>query len=187
MKFVRQNTTKFFYLILSINMFLMLSSVHAKEDSLYDISFRDLEGEELQLNEFAYNLILVVNTASFCGFTKQYGSLQILWENYKSKGLKILALPSNDFNQEPGESKDIKEFCEVNYGITFPVMSKVKIRGKNKHPFFLWIENNYGLDKLPKWNFFKYLITKEGKLVKVFSSRIKPDSSTFIEEIEKYL
>ena len=110
MKFVRQNTTKFFYLILSINVFLMLSSVHAKEDSLYDISFQDLEGEELQLNEFANNLILVVNTASFCGFTKQYSSLQILWENYKSKGLKILALPSNDFNQEPGDNKDIKEF-----------------------------------------------------------------------------
>ena len=175
-------------LLLSLIMFFFKTSTSANyEKKFYDFSIESITGETINFKDYKNKIILVVNTASYCGFTKQYDELQELWDLYKEKGLIVLGVPSNSFNQEKNNNTDIKEFCEVNYGITFPVMSKVKIRGKNKHPFFLWIENNYGLDKLPKWNFFKYLITKEGQLVKVFSSRIKPDSSKFIEEIEKYL
>ena len=162
-------------------------SVWSKDTSLYDISFEDIDGNKVHLSEFFNDLILVVNTASACGFTKQYAGLQLLWEKYQHRGLTILAVPSNDFHQEPGDNDVIKEFCEINYGITFPIMAKVKVKGDNKHPFFLWVENNYGSKNLPKWNFFKYLINKNGELVSVFSSRMKPSSDEFKRIIEENL
>jgi len=162
-------------------------SVWSKDTSIYDISFEDIDGNKVYLSEFSTDLILIVNTASACGFTKQYSGLQLLWEKYSKRGLTIIAVPSNDFNQEPGNNKVIKEFCEINYGITFPIMGKVKVKGDNKHPFFLWVENNYGSKNLPKWNFFKYLVSKDGELINIYSSRIKPSSDEFNRVIEENL
>ena len=162
-------------------------SVWSKDTSVYDISFDDIDGNKVYLSEFSTDLILIVNTASACGFTNQYGGLQLLWEKYRERGLIIIAVPSNDFNQEPGDNEEIKEFCEINYGVTFPIMSKVIVKGNNKHPFFLWIESNYGSKKLPKWNFYKYLVSKNGELINVYSSRINPSSGEFNRIIEENL
>ena len=184
MKNMIMNTIKLALLFIFL---LVFSNVSAKDISVYNIFFEDIEGNQIKLDNYSDNLILIVNTASSCGFTKQYKGLQVLWEQYRNKGLVVLALPSNDFNQEPGNNESIKEFCEVNYGITFPIMSKVKVKGENKHAFFNWIEKNYGKNNLPKWNFFKYLLIKEGKLVNVYSSRMSPGSDEFIKIIEKNL
>ena len=175
--------------IIKLNvLFLFISvSVWSKDTSIYDVSFEDTDGNKVHLSEFSNDLILIVNTASACGFTKQYGGLQLLWEKYSERGLTILAVPSNDFHQEPGDNEAIKEFCEINYGITFPIMAKVNVKGNNKHPFFLWVENNYGSKNLPKWNFFKYLVSKNGELINVYSSRIKPSSDEFNRVIEENL
>ena len=154
---------------------------------LYNISVKDIELNSVDLSSYKGKTLLIVNVASKCGFTKQYTDLQKLWEKYRERGLIIIAVPSNDFNQEPGDNEEIKEFCEINYGVTFPIMSKVIVKGNNKHPFFLWIESNYGSKKLPKWNFYKYLVSKNGELINVYSSRINPSSGEFNRIIEENL
>jgi len=127
---------------------------------------------------------LIVNTASYCGFTKQYKGLQELTDKFSPNELSIIAVPSNDFGgQEPGSSSDIKDFCEGIYGVTFPVMSKQKVLGKSKHSFYSWIESNFGSSKLPRWNFHKYIINRQGELLHSISSHIAPSSPKFIEKI----
>jgi len=165
------------------------SNVSANYDKLaYDFSFKDLDGSELKLSNFKENVIVVVNVASQCGFTKQYEDMQKIWNKYQSKGLIILGVPSNDFgNQEPGNSNEIKNFCESKFGITFPMTEKVSVKGLNAHPFYVWAKNNYGKSAIPKWNFYKIIINKDGKISTTFSSMTNPSSKKFINTIEELL
>ena len=130
----------------------------------------------------------MVNVASKCGFTKQYSGLQALYEKYKDKGLVIIGIPSNQFGgQEPGSNKEIKDFCEINFNITFPITDKVDVKGKNAHSIYLWAKENYGNSTVPKWNFHKILINKNGKIQNTYNSFIKPMSKKIIKEIELIL
>ena len=169
-------------------MFSFFTKVNAQYNQLAtDFSFRDVDGKTINLSEFKEKVILVVNVASRCGFTNQYKDLQDLWNNYKSKGLLIVGVPSNNFRQEPGSNKEIKEFCETTFGIDFPITEKTNVIGKNTHPFFLWAKENYGSSAVPKWNFHKIIINKKGKVANTFTSITNPSSNKFIAAIEKEL
>ena len=132
-------------------------------------------------------MILVVNTASYCGFTKQYEELQELWDTYKSQGLIVLGIPSNSFNQEKTNNLEIKKFCEVNFDINFPLSTITEVKGKNAHDLFKWAEKNYGKSAIPKWNFHKILINKDGKIEDTFVSFTKPMSKKIVQKIEEIL
>ena len=175
--------------ILFLSLFVMglvMSSTNAK--TAYDFSFQSIEGEELPLSEFKGKAVLVVNTASYCGFTKQYNDLQALWESYQDKGLIVLGVPSNDFGrQEPGTENKIKEFCEVNFNINFPMTEKSVVKGDNAHPFYKWAKQEFGFMAAPKWNFHKYLIDKEGNLADWFATTTNPTSAKMKKRIESIL
>ena len=127
-----------------------------------------------------------VNVASNCGFTKQYSDLQSLWDKYKDKGLIVLGIPSNQFGeQEPGSNAEIKKFCDTSFGITFPMTEKVDVIGSNAHPFFKWAKKNHGIAAIPKWNFHKIIIGKDGKVADTFASFTKPNSKKFLSVIQK--
>ena len=128
-----------------------------------------------------------MNTASYCGFTKQYNELQELWDLYKEKGLVVLGVPSNSFNQEKSNNTDVKEFCEVNFNINFPLTTITEVKGENAHKIFQWAKENHGKSAIPKWNFHKILINKEGKIQDTFSSFTKPTSDKLIKKIEEIL
>ena len=154
----------------------------------YDYKFNDIDGSELNLNKFKNKVIVVVNVASQCGFTKQYEDMQKVWENYQDKGVVMLGVPSNDFGkQEPGTSEEIKNFCEAKFGITFPMTAKVSVKGENAHPFYIWARENHGKSTIPKWNFHKIIIGKDGKVLDTFASMTNPSSKKFIKAIEKAL
>ena len=156
--------------------------------SAHDFSFSSIDGTPLPLKTFKGRVVLVVNTASFCGFTKQYANLQTVWERYSDKGLVVLGIPSNDFGgQEPGSESEIKEFCQINYGIDFPLAGKVHVKGPEAHPFYVWAASELGLVAKPRWNFHKYLINREGELVDWFSSPTSPLSKSVIGAIEEHL
>ena len=128
-----------------------------------------------------------MNTASYCGFTKQYADMQKLWERYKNKGLVVLGIPSNSFNQEKNNNIDVKEFCEVNFNINFPLTEITDVKGENSHELFKWAEKNYGKSAVPKWNFHKILINKEGKIEETYNSFTKPMSKKITSKIESLL
>ena len=154
----------------------------------YDFTFNDLDGSSLSLAHFKNKVIVVVNVASQCGFTNQYADMQKIWEKYQSKDVVMLGIPSNDFGkQEPGTNKEIKNFCEAKFGITFPMTEKVTVKGTNAHPFYMWAKKNYGESAVPKWNFHKIIINKEGKIERTFSSITNPSSKRFKEVIENLL
>ena len=158
------------------------------EKLAYDFQFNDLDGSSLSLSDYKDKVIIVVNVASQCGFTKQYEDMQNVWEKYQSKGIVMLGIPSNDFgDQEPGSSKDIKNFCEAKFGITFPMTEKVSVKGEKAHPFYKWAKENYGTSAIPKWNFHKIMIGKDGKIFDTFASITNPSSKRFIKAIEKAL
>ena len=165
------------------------TNVTANYDKLaYEFSFKDLDGSSLKLSEYKNKVIVVVNVASQCGFTKQYEDMQNIWEKYRAKGIIMLGIPSNDFgNQEPGGNKEIKNFCESKFGITFPMTEKVSVKGENAHPFYKWARENHGKSAIPKWNFHKIIIDKEGKVKDTFASITNPSSKRFILSIEKAL
>jgi len=154
------------------------------EKTFFDFTVNMINGEKLELNKFTGNVILMVNTASYCGFTKQYDDLQKLWETYKDKKLVVLGVPSNSFNQEKDNNNDIKNFCETNFNINFPMTAKIDVIGEKAHPFFKWAKKNHGKDAVPKWNFHKIIIGKNGKVANTFSSITKPSSKRFINFIE---
>lgn len=162
-------------------------SADAKYKKLaYEFKFNDLDGSELSFNEYKGKVIVVVNVASKCGFTKQYEDMQNIWEKYEKKGLVMIGVPSNDFGQqEPGSSEQIKNFCEAKFGISFPMTEKVSVKGDNAHPFYLWAKKNFGNEAVPKWNFHKIIIGKDGKVADTFASITKPSSNKFIQFIEK--
>ena len=170
---------------------ISFSNINTKADYnklAFDFKFNDLDGSELNLNEFKNKIIVVVNVASRCGFTKQYEDMQKVWNDYQSKGVVMLGVPSNDFGkQEPGTSEEIKNFCEAKFGITFPMTEKVSVKGENAHPFYIWARENHGKSAIPKWNFHKIIIGKNGKVVDTFASFTSPTSKKFINAIEKAL
>ena len=152
-----------------------------------EFSFKDVQGRAINLADYKEKVILVVNVASRCGFTNQYEGLQSLWKTYKDKGLLVVGIPSNNFRQEPGTNQEIKVFCETNFGIDFPITEKLSVIGADAHPFFLWAKKNHGSSAIPKWNFHKIIIGKNGKVTGTFTSITKPSSKKFIAAIEKEL
>ena len=170
--------------------FLIMSGVKntllANEDmNLYDFSFKDIDGNQVNLNKFTGKPILIVNTASRCGFTPQYGNLQNLFLDYKDSDLTIIATTSNSFAQEYENNEDIKKICLVNYGVGFVTSSPMNVKGAEAHPIYAWINIKY--NKTPKWNFFKFLFNKKGELVDSWSSITKPDSKQITKQIDKLI
>lgn len=154
----------------------------------HDFEFQSLDGKPLKLKDYAGHPVLVVNTASECGFTPQYAGLESLWRKYKSRGLIVLGVPSNDFGrQEPGNEADIRNFCTINYGVSFPMTAKYEVRGSNAHPFYHWITAQAGDAAAPRWNFHKYLIDAKGELVGIYPSKIAPEDRKLVSEIEGLL
>ena len=152
----------------------------------FSFSFESIDGSQMDLSQFKGKALLVVNTASLCGFTGQYEGLQSLWEEYKDKGLVVIGVPSNNFKgQEPGSDGEIKEFCETTFGIDFPMTTKVNVTGEDVHPFYVWANSQSG--QAPKWNFYKYLIAPDGSYQKIFSMMTKPNAGKIIKAIENIL
>lgn len=157
---------------------------------LYDFQLRDLEGKPVAMKSFAGKALLVVNTASKCGYTPQYTELQALYEQNKDKGLVVLGFPSNDFGaQEPGSDKEIASFCQKNYGVTFPLFTKGPVSGREKQPVFQYLtqEANLDLKGEVEWNFEKFLIDRKGKLVARFKSSIGPKDKPLLDAITNTL
>ena len=157
------------------------------EKKIYDFSIKSITAETIDFKDYKNKVILVVNTASYCGFTKQYDELQELWDLYKEKGLIVLGVPSNSFNQEKKNNEDVKEFCEVNFNINFPLTTITEVNGKNAHGIFKWAKKNHGKSAVPKWNFHKILINKKGEVEDTFASFTKPMSKKLIKTIENIL
>ncbi|MDC2970646.1 glutathione peroxidase [Candidatus Pelagibacter sp.] len=171
-----------------IIMFFFKNFASAKYDKVfYDFQIKSIYGELIDLKKYKDKVILLVNTASYCGFTKQYSGLQKLWEKYESQGLIVLGVPSDSFNQEKKSDNEVKEFCEVNFNINFPLTEITEVKGKKAHPIYIWAKENFGNSAIPKWNFHKILINKEGKVENTYSSLTKPMSNKIILEIEKIL
>ena len=175
-------------LIISIFMFFFKSSASANYNELiYDFKIKSITGETINFSDYQNKVILLVNVASYCGFTNQYTELQKLWELYRDKGFVVIGVPSNSFNQEKNNNKDIKEFCEVNFNINFPMTTLTEVKGKNAHELFKWAKENHGKSAEPKWNFHKILINKEGKVQDTFASLTKPMSKKITKAIENIL
>ena len=158
--------------------------------SVYDFKLTSLTGEPYWLADLAGRPLLIVNTASKCGFTPQYAGLQALWMKFgkRPQGLVIIGVPSNDFgNQEPGEAEAISEFCDRTYGVTFPMMEKASVKGAEAHPMFKWLGDQGGFLSKPRWNFYKYLTGRDGKLATWFPSTTTPDSAKLTRAIEEQL
>ena len=173
---------------LTIFMFFFKNSAMSNyEKVFFDLKIENISGEIIDFKDFKNKTILIVNTASYCGFTKQYADLQNLWEKYRSKGLIVLGIPSNSFNQEKKNSDEVKSFCEVNFDINFPLTAITEVKGKNAHEIFKWAKDNYGNSAIPKWNFHKILINKKGMIEDTFSSFTNPMSKKIIKKIEKIL
>ena len=156
--------------------------------TFFDFKIDSINGDELDLSTFNGKTILLVNVASKCGFTKQYDDLQQLYDNYKDKGLVVVGVPTNQFgSQEPGTEAEIKNFCETNFNITFPMTSKYDVKGDNAHPIYIWAKDTYGKSTVPKWNFHKILINKQGKIDDTFASFTAPMSKKIIKKLKKIL
>ena len=169
-------------------MILFTSNASAKYDKLfYDFNIKSIDGEDIDLDKYKNNVVLLVNLASYCGFTKQYAGLQELWDKYKDKNFIVLGIPSNSFNQEKNSEKEIKEFCEVNFNISFPMTSIYDVKGNNAHEIYKWAKENHGKSAVPKWNFYKILINREGKIEETYASLTSPTSKKITKKIESLL
>ena len=169
-------------------MFSFFSKISATENgSAYNYEFVGIDGNVIKLNDYRDKVIVVVNVASRCGYTPQYKDLQTLWDNYRSKNLVVIGVPTNNFKQEPGNNKEIKDFCETTFGIDFPMTEKIDVIGNNAHPFYKWAKNNYGKGAIPKWNFHKIIIGKDGKVAETFTSITNPSSKRFINFIKEQI
>ena len=162
-----------------------------KMNTLYDINVDTINGKSILMDEYKGKTILIVNTASRCGFTGQYEGLQTIYEKYKDQGLIVLAFPSNNFmGQEPGSNESIANFCSTRFNITFPIFAKIDVKGKNQHPLFKWLtskETNPSFNGGITWNFNKFLISPEGEIINRFGSRTKPDNNKIVDAIEQSL
>ena len=153
----------------------------------HNFEFKGIEGQSIKISDYKEKVIVVVNVASRCGFTKQYNYLQNLWTNYKDNGLVVIGVPTNDFKQETSSNKDIKDFCETNFNIDFLLTEKINVLGENAHPFYKWAKQNHGNGAIPKWNFHKIIIGKDGKVADTFASITNPSSKKFINFIEEQI
>jgi len=178
-------------IILIISLMVVIVTFQAEEqnmNSIYDFEMINIQGDTLKLSEYTGKVMLIVNTASKCGFTYQYEGLEKLYETYKDSGFVILGFPANNFlKQEPGSDKEIATFCHINYGVTFPMFSKISVKGKDMHPLYKYLtskETNPEFSGKISWNFNKFLISKEGKIINRFGSKVKPKSKKIIEAIE---
>ena len=168
-------------------LFFKNSAIANYEKIFFDFKIDSISGDVIDFKDYKGKAVLLVNTASYCGFTRQYNDLQKLWDKYKSKGLVVLAIPSNSFNQEKSNDKDVKKFCEVNFNVNFPMSTITDVKGNNAHEIFKWAKDNYGKSAVPKWNFHKILINKDGKVEKTFTSLTNPMSNKLIKKIEQIL
>jgi len=159
------------------------------QTSIYDFTIKDIDGNEFALKQLKGKKVMIVNVASKCGFTPQYEQLEQIYETYKDKNFVIIAFPANNFKeQEPGSNEEIKEFCTLNYGVSFPVMAKISVAGDDIHPLYKWLTTkdlNGTSNSSVKWNFQKYLIGEDGKIEEVINPWVKPDSKKIIKWIEK--
>ena len=173
---------------LTIIMIFFKSSSHAEYEKIFfDFKINSITGDVIDLNNFKGKPVLIVNTASYCGFTKQYDDMQKLWEKYRDRGLVVLGVPSNSFNQEKTKNNEDKEFCEVNFNINFPLTEITDVKGDNSHEIYKWAKENYGKSAVPKWNFYKILINKEGKIEDTYASLTNPTSKKIIKKVESLL
>ena len=159
----------------------------SSDQSFHDFSIQSISGGEINLADYKNKVVLLVNTASQCGFTPQYAGLQKIYDRYKDDGLVVLGVPSDDFNQELSSDNDVKKFCEIRYGVNFPLTSIQKIKGESAHPLYKWISGNISVIGQPRWNFHKYLISKEGKVLNWFSSMTSPSSEGLVKQVEDAL
>ena len=173
--------------LIFIIMFFFKNTAYSNDKNFYDFQINDISGEIINFKDYKNKVILIVNTASYCGFTKQYTDLQNLWEKYKTQGLIVLGIPSDSFNQEKKVNKEVKEFCEVNFNISFPLSEITNVKGENAHPVFKWAKESFGNSAVPKWNFHKILINKDGQIIDTFASFTSPMSGKIIKKIEESL
>ena len=158
------------------------------DDGAHAFVFTAIDGTSLPLDRFRGKTLLVVNTASFCGFTHQYTDLQALWSRYEHRGLVVLGVPSNDFGgQEPGSEAEIKQFCEVNFDVDFPLTTKEHVVGPNAHPFYRWAVTELGAKASPRWNFHKFLVAPDGALIGHFPPTLSPTADRIVSAIEPHL
>ena len=156
--------------------------------NVFEYTFTSLGGGNLDLSKYQGQPIFIVNTASECGFTPQYQKLQQLWMEYKKSGLVVIGIPCDDFgHQEPGAEEAIAKFCETNYQVSFPLTGKYKVLGLEAHPLYLAIREEFGIDAMPNWNFFKYLFDRTGQLVEFWPSKVSPDDAMITHKIERNL
>mgnify|MGYP001395865171 CR=1 FL=1 len=176
-----------FYILVFMFSFLN-KGITNNQKTLFDFKINSINGNQLDLSNYKGKAVLIVNVASNCGFTKQYDDLQNLYDHYKEQNFVILGIPSNQFGgQEPGSEDQIKDFCKTNFNITFPMTSKYNVKGENAHEIFKWAKENHGKSAVPKWNFHKILINKEGKIEDTFASMTKPMSKKLVKTIEDIL
>ncbi len=172
----------FFFIILSISM-----SKNSLASEFYNIEINSIDGQIIKLNQFKDKVVLIVNVASYCGFTKQYEDMQTIWDKYKNDGLIVLGVPSKSFNQEKDNENDIKKFCEVNFGINFPMTGIQNVKGEKAHELYVWARETYGKSAIPKWNFHKILVDKKGRIADTYLSFTNPNSKKIISRIEELL
>ena len=173
--------SKFFSIIIII----IFSKPIMADNNIYQYTFKDIDGNIINLKNFEGKPIFLVNTASKCGFTPQYGDMQILFQEYMSSDLVFIATPSNDFKQELSSEEEVKKFCLINYGISFNVTEIINLQGDKAHPVYKWIKEDY--NKKPKWNFYKFLFDRNGHLIETWSSITKPTSFKIKKSINKIL
>ncbi len=162
--------------------------VSRQSTSIYDFTLNDIDGKPLQLNHLQGKVLLLVNTASFCGNTPQYEQLQAMYDTYHEKGFEILAFPANNFGQqEPGTNEEIKTFCHTKYSLTFPLFSKISVKGADKHPLYRYLTEQSPFPGAVEWNFQKYLVDRSGKVVARYHHRTKPLSDEIIHDVERTL
>lgn len=185
---LKQKMKKFIFLTTLILFSIFGMSQSIKTNTIYGFKVNQIDGKEIELSEFKGKKILIVNVASQCGLTPQYKQLQELYEKYRQQNFTIIAFPANNFGeQEPGSNEEIATFCTKNYGVTFPVMEKISVKGSDIHPFYNWLtqkSENGNIDSEVKWNFQKYLVNESGELVKVITPTESPLSDNIINWIE---
>ena len=187
-------------LIIIASIFLIVNLISASDKSLktnegknmesvYEFSVKDINGKDVSLSDFKGKVLLIVNVASKCGYTRQYSGLQKIYDKYKEQGFEILAFPCNDFGgQEPGTNEEIAEFCSTNFNVTFLLFDKIKVLGEDKNPLYKMLTNNSNVEKGDiNWNFEKFLISKEGEVIARYKSSVEPESDAVTKAIEQEL
>ncbi|WP_237215698.1 glutathione peroxidase [Falsiroseomonas oryziterrae] len=164
---------------------LMAGPAAAQPRSVFDFTLDALEGGRLPLAEFRGRALMVVNTASFCGFTPQYAALQRLHDRFAARGFAVIGVPSNDFNQESTDNRQIRQFCDTMFGITFPMAALTRVRGQDAHPLYAWLAAQAGGP--PRWNFHKYLVARDGRAVRAFPTSTEPEAPVLVRAVEAAL